>query len=75
MGAFISGANITDLCKEMEKNTGIDPKLYEKFHVKRGLRRSDGTGVVAGITNICNVHGSIPVTVTYSMLKHALFQH
>ncbi|HEZ7988679.1 MAG TPA: citrate/2-methylcitrate synthase [Ruminococcus sp.] len=59
MGAFISGANITDLCKEMEKNTGIDPKLYEKFHVKRGLRRSDGTGVVAGITNICNVHGYI----------------
>ncbi len=59
MGAFISGANITDLCREMEKNTGIDPKLYEKFHVKRGLRRSDGTGVVAGITNICNVHGYI----------------
>ncbi len=59
MGAFISGANITDLCKEMEKNTVIDPKLYEKFHVKRGLRRSDGTGVVAGITNICNVHGYI----------------
>lgn len=59
MGTFISGANITDLCKEMEQNASIDPKLYDKFHVKRGLRRSDGTGVVAGITNICNVHGYI----------------
>lgn len=57
MPAFISGSNITDLCKELAENTAIEPKLYEKFHVKRGLRRSDGTGVVAGITNICNVHG------------------
>lgn len=57
MPAFISGSNITGLCKELAENTAIEPKLYEKFHVKRGLRRSDGTGVVAGITNICNVHG------------------
>ena len=34
-------------------------KYYEKFHVKRGLRNDDGTGVMAGITNICNVHGYI----------------
>ena len=57
MPSFISGANITDLCSELSKNSVIDPKLYEKYHVKRGLRNSDGTGVVAGITNICNVHG------------------
>ena len=43
----------------MKNNSVIDQKLYEKFHVKRGLRRSDGTGVIAGITNICNVHGYI----------------
>ena len=35
----------------------IDPALYEHFDVKRGLRNADGTGVVAGITNISNVHG------------------
>lgn len=57
MPAFISGANITNLCKELAENSVIDPCLYEKYHVKRGLRRNDGTGVVAGITNICNVHG------------------
>lgn len=59
MPAFISGANITDLCNNLVENSKIEPKLYEKFHVKRGLRNADSTGVVAGITNICNVHGYI----------------
>ena len=59
MRTIFSGADITNLCKEMKNNSVIDQKLYEKFHVKRGLRRSDGTGVIAGITNICNVHGYI----------------
>ena len=35
----------------------IAPELYERFDVKRGLRNADGTGVVAGLTNIANVHG------------------
>ena len=59
MPSFISGANITDLCSKLAENTVIDPNLYEKYHVKRGLRNSDGTGVMAGITNICNVHGYV----------------
>ena len=37
----------------------IDPKYYKKFDVKRGLRNADGTGVMAGLTNICNVHGYV----------------
>ena len=37
----------------------IDPKYYHRYDVKRGLRNADGTGVVAGITNICNVHGYV----------------
>jgi citrate synthase len=48
-----------NICDNLKENSKIEPNLYEKFHVKRGLRRSDGTGVVAGITNICNVHGYI----------------
>ncbi|MCM1329704.1 MAG: citrate synthase [Ruminococcus sp.] len=47
------------LCDEFIKNNQISPSLYEKYHVKRGLRNSDGSGVMAGITNICNVHGYI----------------
>ena len=37
----------------------IDPSFYSQYQVKRGLRNDDGTGVVAGVTNICNVHGYI----------------
>ena len=37
----------------------VEPALYEKYHVKRGLRNEDGTGVVTGITNVANVHGYI----------------
>jgi len=48
-----------NLCEEFVRNTKIDPTLYEKYQVKRGLRNSDGSGVMAGITNICNVHGYV----------------
>lgn len=40
-------------------NNRIDPKYYDKFSVKRGLRNPDGSGVMAGVTNICNVHGYV----------------
>lgn len=43
--------------KQFTDNNTIDPKLYDKYVVKRGLRNADGTGVTAGLTNICNVHG------------------
>lgn len=50
---------IQDLCEEFRKYNRIDSSLYEKFDVKRGLRNQDGTGVMAGLTQICNVHGYI----------------
>jgi len=59
MSSFNLGVNIKNLCGELTNNSVIEQPLYEKYHVKRGLRNSDGTGVVAGITNICNVHGYV----------------
>lgn len=50
---------IDNLCTKLKKNSAIEPNLYEKFNVNRGLRKPDGTGVVAGLTNICNVHGYV----------------
>lgn len=50
-------AYIKSLCEGLREYSALDPALYQKFQVNRGLRRSDGTGVVAGITKICNVHG------------------
>ena len=37
----------------------IAPEKYNKYNVKRGLRNSDGTGVLAGLTSIGEVRGYI----------------
>ena len=52
------GKNIA-LFEEFDIVNRIDPKCYERFDVKRGLRNADGTGVLAGMTNISNVHGYV----------------
>jgi citrate synthase len=41
-----------------EVNT-VNAELYERYPVKRGLRNDDGTGVIAGVTNISDVHGYV----------------
>ena len=48
---------LQDLCREYRANNQIKPEMYKKYRVKRGLRNEDGTGVMAGLTRICNVHG------------------
>ena len=42
-----------------KENNTISPAYFDKYSVKRGLRNPDGTGVMAGVTNICNVHGYV----------------
>ncbi|WP_077534782.1 citrate synthase [Massiliimalia massiliensis] len=51
--------SIKSLCEEYKKYNYIPPELYERFDIKRGLRNQDGTGVIAGLTHICNVHGYV----------------
>ena len=48
---------IENLCEEFQRNNHIDPSYYQKWDVKRGLRNADGTGVMAGVTQIGNVQG------------------
>ena len=46
------------LCHEyLEHNAHLDPHLADQMGVKRGLRNLDGTGVLAGITNVSSVIG------------------
>lgn len=45
------------LCSDYKKYNRISPSDFDKYNVKRGLRNADGTGVLAGVTQICNVHG------------------
>jgi citrate synthase len=42
-----------------EDRNKIEAGDYLKYNVKRGLRNSDGTGVLVGLTTIGNVHGYI----------------
>ncbi len=37
----------------------IPKEAFDKYHVKKGLRESDGSAVRAGVTRIGNVHGYI----------------
>ena len=45
------------LCEAFHRNNTIDVETCERLGVKRGLRNPDGTGVLAGLTNICDVIG------------------
>ena len=48
---------IQGICRQYAQYHKIDPSVYERYGVKRGLRNADGTGVMAGITQIGNVRG------------------
>ena len=41
-----------DICVEHDR---VDPGLYDRFGVKRGLRDKDGKGVLTGITHISRI--------------------
>ena len=47
------------LTEDARKINQLDPEDFLRYGVKRGLRNADGTGVLAGLTGICNVHGYI----------------
>lgn len=45
------------LSDKFTENNIIPQNDFSRFPVKRGLRNSDGTGVMVGLTKICNVEG------------------
>ena len=45
--------------EKVRKADYIDPALYAKYGVKRGLRNDNGSGVLVGLTTIGNVHGYV----------------
>lgn len=46
---------LADLCRQ---NSSIDPELYAKYEVKRGLRDLNGQGVLTGLTEISEIQSS-----------------
>lgn len=60
MSSYISpipSDNVRFMVDELNKLNTISPDKYTRFGVKRGLRNSDGTGVMAGLTRISSVDG------------------
>ncbi len=45
----------SELC---ENNSNIDPALYERYDVKRGLRDLNGKGVLTGLTEISEIRAT-----------------
>ena len=56
--AFYGDSNVfSRLSDKFRENNTIPQSDFSRFPVKKGLRNSDGTGVMVGLTNICNVEG------------------
>jgi citrate synthase len=61
---------LTDLC---QNNSAIDPSLYTKYDVKRGLRDVSGKGVLTGLTEIAEVRSYTIVDSEYVPCEGKLF--
>lgn len=55
LNKFAMQSKIEQLTALCEKNYQIDPSLYAKYDVKRGLRDINGKGVCAGLTNVSKI--------------------
>lgn len=55
----MGGTQKIDLYENFKSINSIDADKYKRYDVKRGLRNADGTGVLAGLTGISNVHGYV----------------
>lgn len=50
---------LDELSLKAKKSSHINPELFTKYNVKRGLRDLDGKGVLVGLTEIGEVHSYI----------------
>lgn len=61
----IAASNLERWSRMARENSTVDPELYTRYNVKRGLRNLSGKGVLAGLTRIGDVVGSAPEGDTY----------
>ncbi len=57
MKYFNGNSFFDELTVKAEDNNRIDPAFFDKYHVMRGLRNKNGTGVLVGLTEVGSVHG------------------
>lgn len=61
---------LADICLD---NCHIEPSLYGKYEVKRGLRDLDGKGVLTGLTEISDIIGSKYINGVKTSCKGELY--
>ena len=61
------------LAKLCEKHDAINPDLYAKLNVKRGLRDLDGKGVLTGLTEISTINSSREIDGVQTPIEGELF--
>ena len=54
-----SKKTFADCVKEAKRANTVPAEAFESYKVKRGLREKDGTGIMAGVTNVGNAHGYV----------------
>ncbi len=64
---------IDKLAEKAREKAKIDPTLYERYNVKRGLRNADGTGVLVGLTEVGEVMSYIVDDVERIPIEGRLF--
>ncbi len=64
---------IDKLADQAKEKARIDPALYERYNVKRGLRNADGTGVLVGLTEVGEVMSYIVDDVERVPIEGRLF--
>ena len=55
----VAVSEFEELVKECTRSGSIDQNLYVEYDVKRGLRDSNGNGVLTGLTEISDVTGTV----------------
>lgn len=63
---------ISQLAENSAKNV-IDPALYGKYDVKRGLRDRNGAGVLCGLTEVSEVNGTKMIDGVKTEIEGELF--
>ena len=64
--------NLANFCRE---NLAINPELYSKYEVKRGLRDISGQGVLTGLTEVSEIRSHIMVDRDMIPIEGKLYYH
>ena len=66
---------INDLANFCRENLAINPELYSKYEVKRGLRDISGQGVLTGLTEVSEIRSHIMVDRDMVPMEGKLYYH